>query len=232
MRYSKVMMPFLYEGDGTGSGGDGSGSDSRLAGAALQSALEKERKLRKQLEKQVKDMADKLAAGEETAKKQTATATEQLAAKVAELERANAEREAQIAENARMNRVRRAAKDFANPEDAVGLLIAAGTLADIEDDTDADNAVKALAGERPYLLREKQERQQIPDLEQVLKGGQQQNGEQQNGAPATVLPREALVKMSPEELKALKQRDPALYHRTMQGLINEAESRVIATTVA
>jgi poly-gamma-glutamate capsule biosynthesis protein CapA/YwtB (metallophosphatase superfamily) len=122
---------------------------------------------RKSLEKQIKDlqaaMEERENAGLPELERERRRA-EQLEKRIADAEAEAAEAKAQVARSARAGLVRSAAKDFADPDDAVAFL----NLDEIEDEKDAERAVKALARRKPHLL--KPEQPQLPG--QVLKDGQ------------------------------------------------------------
>lgn len=74
---------------------------------------------------------------------------EALEKRIADAEAKAAEAEAKVARSAKAGLVRGAAKDFTDPDDAVAFV----NLDDVEDERDAERAVKALAKRKPHLLR-------------------------------------------------------------------------------
>ena len=74
---------------------------------------------------------------------------EQLEKRIADAEAKAAEAEAKVARSTKASLVRSAAKDFADPDDAAAFV----DLDGIEDERDAERAVKALAKRKPHLLR-------------------------------------------------------------------------------
>jgi hypothetical protein len=74
---------------------------------------------------------------------------EALEKRVADAEAKAADSDAKLARSAKSSLVRSAAKDFADPDDAVAFV----DLDGIEDDKDAERAVKALAKRKPHLLK-------------------------------------------------------------------------------
>lgn len=89
---------------------------------------------------------------------------EALEKRIADAEAKAAEAEAKVARSTKAGLVRGAAKDFADPDDAIAFV----NLDDIEDERDAERAVKALAKKKPHLL--KAEEPQLPG--RVLANGQ------------------------------------------------------------
>ena len=150
--YRKTPLYFYPEGD-TGTppaatapeGGTAAEKQSR----SLMDDLLKERGKRKEAEKE-------LAA----AKAETATAAasglseiEKLKARVEAAEQTAADAATKLARTTKADFVRRAAKDFHDPDDAVAIAETRGLLADVESDSDAERVVKALANERPHLVK-------------------------------------------------------------------------------
>jgi len=192
------------------------GSDSRLAGAALQSALEKERRSNKELAAQVKVLTDEA----EKARLAELSENEQLKAQLAAAEAERQKLATAQAVTAKANLLRSAAKDFADPEDAVAILTARGSLDDIESAEDAERVVKGLAKDKPHLLRVTDaERTTRPGIEQVLQDGlgvNEQVGNKQQ-RQHVIEPAE-LVAMTPEAQLALKKSNPGLYRRSLEAL--------------
>lgn len=198
--------------------------DRPLAGAALQSALKKERKRADEAEKSVKDLSERLKAIED----QQLSETERLRNRLAEIERErDEERQRAAAERAAQQRtemVRRAAakENFADADDVVALLRGFGSLDDIEDESDANRAVKTLAKDKPHLLR----KESAPDtsvLDRVLKDGLPPESDKgrdggKPDAPTDIIPVEKLAAMSDEEQRALKASNPSVYWRSVAAL--------------
>ena len=179
--------------------------------------MQKERKSKKALE-------ERLAAAEATI-----AATE--AAKLSDTERLTAENAAIIAERdalkveqtvtAKANLVRAAAKDFADPEDAIAQLRAAGSLDGIETAEEAETAVKALSVAKPYLLRASgAETVTRPGIEQVLRDGLGINEEGAKppaaGDDGITLSRAQLLALSNDEMHDLQVNHPAKYQRSIE----------------
>ncbi len=201
------------------------GSDSqRLAGAALQSALEKERKSRKELEAQIKRLTDEA----EKARLAELSENEQLKAKLAAAEDERQKLAAAQAAAAKANLVRSSARDFADPEDAVALLTARGLLDAIESAAGAERIVKGLATGKPHLLRVSDaEKVNRPGVAQILSDGlgvETTPTEGQGKKPKHVIPVAELVAMTPEAQVALKQSNPDLYWRSVQALNETSET--------
>jgi len=180
------------------------------AGAALQSALEKERKARKEAEAEAKALRDAATAREQA----EMSDAERFRAENEQLKADAARHEAERKANSRADLVRRAAKDFEDPDDVVALLRGRGELEDIDTDAEAEAKVKALAKAKPHLLR----KAGAPDLSgpgvtKVLQDGLNTNGERQD-----IIPGEKLREMSREDLAVLKIRDPKLLERSMSAL--------------
>lgn len=201
--------------------------EPRLSGAAAQSALKKERKARAEAEKRAKDLEARFKRLEDAEK----TETERLRSELEDLKREQEQERARVererVERERSDRVRRAAREFDDPDDAVAILSARGDLDDIEDDRDAERAVKALAKEKPRLLK-----QQSPPsaVEQVLQNGVPTPAKPEsapNGTPQPAgqyLTPEQLVVMTDEQQQALKQSNPDLYRRSLEVLRNGPET--------
>jgi len=239
----------LFRADeGSGGGGEGDGDsaadgDRPLNGAALRSALEKERKARKDLEKQVKDLRTAVetatqardSAAQEQAdrdKSETDKLRERLERVEAERDQERTAREAAEQERERVDRVRRHAGEFDNPDDVVALLRGRGDLGDIESDDDAQRVLGELKRDRPNLLKQDPA---ATGLEQILRDGQpQQPGQngQGNGVPNGVTPLtwEELNAMNDKEFAALKQTDPERYWASL-GAREQLVPRLRATPV-
>ena len=90
---------------------------------------------------------------------------EQLEKRAADAEAKAAETDAKLARTVKERWITAAAKDFADPGDAVAFV----NLDDIEDEKDAERAVKRLAGQKKHLLKADGQ-QQFPG--RVLQNGQ------------------------------------------------------------
>ena len=95
---------------------------------------------------------------------------EQLEKRAADAEAKAAETDAKLARTVKERWVTAAAKDFADPGDAVAFL----NLDDIEDEKDAERAVKRLAGQKKHLLKSE---------DPVLPGRVLQNGQATTAKP-------------------------------------------------
>lgn len=191
-------------------------AERELAGAALQSALRKERQARSDAEKRVKDLEARFKKIEDAEKSET----ERLRAELDELRReAEAERtrnEQERAQRQRGDTVRRAAKDFADSEDAVAILSARGLLDEVEDEREAERLVKALAKEKPHLLKQQAPRES--GLEQVLKDGKPVEKSDDTFRGRNLIPNEQFATTPVEELGALKESDPERYWAQIEQL--------------
>jgi hypothetical protein len=100
---------------------------------------------------------------------------EQLEKRIADAEARAEAADAKLARTTKASLVRAAAKDFTDPDDAVAFV----NLDDIEDEKDAERAVKDLAKRKKHLLRA--EEPTLPG--RVLEGGRQvpTNGKGENG---------------------------------------------------
>ena len=180
------------------------------AGPALQSALDKERKARKEAEAEAKALRDAATAREQA----ELSDAERFRVENEQLKADAARHEAERKQTSRADMVRRAAKDFEDPEDVVALLRGRGELEDIDTDAEADAKVKALAKAKPHLLRQAG----APDLSgpgvtKVLHDGLNTNGQRTD-----IIPGDKLREMSREDLAVLKIRDPKLLERSMSAL--------------
>lgn len=97
---------------------------------------------------------------------------EQLEKRAAEAEAKAAEADGKFARSQKERWVTAAAKDFADPADAVAFL----NLDEIEDERDAERAVKRLAGQKRHLL--KADEPVLPG--RVLQGGKAKAGEDED----------------------------------------------------
>lgn len=133
----------------------------------LMADLLKEREKRKAAEKRATDAEQKLTEAEQA----KLSENEQLKARVAALETENTDLKAEKSKTEKATLVRGAAKNFHDPEDAVALLETRGLLTDIEDASDAERAVKALATDRPHLVKDGTEAATGASLQQILEHG-------------------------------------------------------------
>lgn len=211
----------------------GAAGDRPLAGAALKSALEKERKERKELEKTVKSLqaqVEAAAEAREAAKREaedaSKSALEKLSDQVknltAERDQERTARESAEQDRTRVEHIRRHAGDFADADDVIDLLRGRGELDSIVDDDAAKRVLAELKRDKPHLLKREDN---LSDLQQVLKDGKLQTDRKpsENGifTPAdarSVVPFETLNQMDASQLKELKGRDPGLYERSMDAL--------------
>jgi len=96
----------------------------------------------------------------------------QLEERIADAEARAEAADAKLARTTKASLIREAAKDFADPSDAVAFV----DLDSVEDEKDAERAVKALAKSKPHLLKAEKP---------VLPGKVLQNGQASNGADAS-----------------------------------------------
>jgi chromosome segregation ATPase len=211
-----------------------------LAGAALKSALEKERKDRKELDKQVKELRARLDAADQAAEKaKRAQADEdksemdkvldRLARVEAERDQERTARESAEQERERVDRVRRHAGEFDNADDVVALLRGRGDLGDVESDEDAQRVLAELKRDRPNLLKQEAG---LSGMEQVLRDGQSVASSIAVPEPAGVTP-EQLVQMNPDQLAQFKATNPDAYWRALDetGRVQTSASRVAHVAV-
>lgn len=116
---------------------------------------------------------------------------EQLEKRAAEAEAKAAEADSKLARSQKERWVTAAAKDFADPADAVAFV----DLDSIEDEKDAERAVKRLAGQKKHLLKAD---------DPVLPGRVLQNGQQTSPAPSPAL---AEAEMLADGLKKFLKKD-------------------------
>jgi hypothetical protein len=201
--------------------------DRPLAGAAAQSALKKERKARQEAEKRERALADRLKKIEDAQLSETERFRQEAEDAARRLEELEQRVERDRTERMRSDVVRRAAKDFADPEDAIAILATRGELDSIEDEKEAVAALKVLAKEKPHLL--KQPESAPSGLEQVLKNGKplQEQADESLRKGLDIIPGEELVAMSETDLAALKRLNPKLYYASVDALgRNETEFAV------
>jgi chromosome segregation ATPase len=185
--------------------------EPKLAGAAAQSALRKERKARADAERESKDLKNRLKKLEDADKSET----ERLRAELDELKQERAQERATVeterTDRERAERVRRAAKslDFADEDDTVALLRGHGLLEDIDDDADAERVLKQFAKAKPHLVRKPAETESL--LDKVLNDGKPA-GPREGDPPAAVNPTD------PDEIAALKTTDPKRYYEIIRDL--------------
>lgn len=196
------------------------GGERPLAGAALKSALEKERKERKELEQDLKALRKRLDdadAAAEKAKKDAEDASkseverlaEQVARLTAERDQERTQREADRLAGERVDRVRRLAGEFADADDVVALLRGRGELDGIESDEDAKAVLDGLKAAKPHLLKRDAT---ASGLEQVLRNGETVTRPDGEKSPERgALTWDELSRMSDEQLEALKKADPERY---------------------
>ena len=142
------------------------GTAAEKQSRTLMDDLLKERNKRKEAERAL------AAAQAETANAaaKDSTELEKLTVRLAAAEQRATDAAASLARTTVADRIRRAAKDFHDPDDAVAVLEVTGRLNDVESDSDADRVVKALATERPHLVKTAV----VPgstDIQQILENG-------------------------------------------------------------
>ena len=101
---------------------------------------------------------------------------EQLEKRLQDAEKKAEEQDRQMQRNQRERLVINAAKDFADPEDAVAVLQRSGAFDDIESTSDAERAVKRVAKDKPHLLKQDEPR---------LPGKVLDNGQRATATPST-----------------------------------------------
>lgn len=227
-RLFRILFDASADGGSGGSGdgdGSGSGGDRPLAGAALKSALDKERKARKELETRLAAIESAAETErkrlEDASKSDLDKLTAQVAALTTERDQERSAREIAEHEQARVERVRRHAGEFADADDVVALLRGKGILDSIEDDDVAQRVLAELKRDKPHLLRQATT---PTGLEQILQNGQPAPPappaggpqQQQGNAPTDYISTEKLVEMSPEQLKQLQRDNPALYRKSIE----------------
>ena len=203
---------------------DDEGGDRPLAGAAAQSALKKERKARQEAERANKDLADRLKALED----QNLSEAERLRNENETLKRERDEEhtrsESERTQRQRTDMVRKAAakENFADADDIVALLRGLGSLDDIESESEAARVVKALAKDKPHLLRQGDAPDVTkPGIERVLKDGlpnQDQSGKPLQQPQGDFVPPLVLAAMTDDEQRALKSSNPSRYWRSIEAL--------------
>lgn len=208
-------------------------SEKPLAGAAAQSALQKERKDNKELKARIRTLEEteqkRLTEAQsdrdkaENAKKsEFQQLQDQINALTTERDQERTQRDAERTARDRADRVRKAAGKFADPEDVVALLRGRDELDGIADDADAERILAQLAADKPHLL--KPAGIEPSGLEQVLQNGHPQfpkdtsNGVFTPADRSAIVPFDALNKMNSDQLKELQARDPGLYERSMNAL--------------
>lgn len=191
--------------------------DKPLAGAAATSALRKERKARQETEKELKALRDRFKKIEDAEKSET----ERLRAELDELrtEREHEQKQATAEREERSKRdvVRRAASEFADPEDAIAHLSLRDALGDIEDEDDAKRALKQLAKDKPYLLKKPPSG---GPLDEVLHDGLppgQAELDRRLSDPSRPKTGDEMYAMSDDEFLAWKRTYPDAYRQSLEG---------------
>lgn len=205
-------------------------SEEKAGKGGLMNDLLKERAKRKELEKELTAARKKA----EEAERAELTEVEQLKAKLAEAEAKAAATEADRVKANRADILRRAAAkaDFADAEDVVALARGLDQLDDIETDSDAERYVKALAKEKPHLVRaqtisEELDLSKVSTMEKVLKDGLSEGASEKDKkalADMKVIPPGDLAAMSNEAQIALKRSNPDLYWRSIEALSTGPET--------
>jgi hypothetical protein len=177
--------------------------------------LQKERKSRKAVEDELAAAKAQLAAAEQA----QLSENEQLKAKLAAAEAEREQLKAAHSVSTKSNLVRAAAKDFADPEDAVAILQSRGALEDIETAEDAERIIKALATDKPHLLRSSTAPGIQPTIEQVLANGlgtDTQSGQQRaNGDDGRTLTPEQFRALDRAAMTDLRLNHPKVYERSV-----------------
>jgi hypothetical protein len=207
-----------------------SGSESRSSNAAAMSALQKERKARKNLESQLKELL------EEQKKREDAELSEnaRLQKEIESLRKAQerAEREKAVRERADVLRKAAAKAEFADPDEIVALARGLDEIDDIEDAADAERYVKKLAKDKPHLLRKQEtlDMSKQVGIEKVLKDGLLE-GASDNAkgllSQVGVIPYDDLAGMTPEALATLKRTQPDVYRRSIEAASGRETSHTV-----
>ncbi|HZL18707.1 MAG TPA: hypothetical protein VFG23_13275 [Polyangia bacterium] len=206
--------------------------EPKLAGAAATSALRKERKARQESERELRDLRARFKKIEDAEKSET----ERLRAEVDELRSERETEQAQVTAErevrSKRDVVRRAAGEFADADDAIAALSLRGELDGIEDEADAKRALKQLATDKPYLL--KQQHPQSP-LDKVLQGGLPPGQAELDKALGSsgVKTGEEMYAMSDTDFMVWRRTDPEGYKKSLEGWTgNETAAAPRTETVA
>lgn len=220
---------FLYETPGDGGSGAGVGVVDPPAGGepagepgermVPYGTMQKERRLRQESEQKLAT----LEAEREAARVAELSEVERYKA-VAETATAEAAAlKGQISTRDKSDLIRRAAKDFADPEDAVALLSSRpGVLDGVDGAEDALRVVKALATEKPHLMRVAgAPNVGEPGIAKVLNDGLNVNQPPPPGTAADdgrTLSHAELKAMTPEQMEDLERNQPKVYERSFKAL--------------
>lgn len=205
--------PKEQEKEKEGEPSGGSGGEGRQQHTVPLSELQKERRQRRELEERLSTLERE----REAARQKDLSESERLKEQVANLTRENEQLKTAQQTRDRADLVRSASKDFTDPDEVVALLRGRGELEEIESESDAQRAVKALGERSPHLLRQKD----APDtsrLDRVLKDGlpnSERNGKSDNGR---TLSRAELEALSTQEMADLIEKEPEVYNRSVAAL--------------
>ena len=191
--------------------------EPKLAGAAATSALKKERKARQETERELRDLRARFKKIEDAEKSETERLRSELDDLKSEREQDQKQATAEREQRSKRDVVRRAASEFADPEDAIAHLSLRDELAEIEDEADAKRALKQLAKDKPYLL--KQQPAPGSPLDQVLQAGLPPGQAELNKAldPSTVKTGEEMYAMSDTDFMVWKRSNPEAYKKSLEG---------------
>ena len=191
-------------------------TETELRGAAGASAAKKARKERDDAKRELSELRARFKRLEDAEKSEAerarAEADDYKQRFEALEERINSDQE----QRTRMDHVRRAASEFADPEDAIAHLSLRGELADIEDEADAKRALKTLAKDKPYLLKTQA---QTSPLDKVLNGGLPPGQAELNAAldPSSPKTGDEMYAMSDEEFLGWRRAYPDAYRKSIEG---------------
>lgn len=174
--------------------------------------LTRERRARQEAERELRKLQEAEAERERAQLGDVERLTADVASLTAERDRLTGE----VAQRDKADLIRGAAKDFHSPDDAVALL---GGAEGIEDAATAAEAVKALARERPHLVKVPGAPSGAGSVEQVTAAGLGSATQQTASTDAhRTLSRDEYHALGSKGRQELMRTEPAVYSRTVAAL--------------